>query len=97
MFLLPGRRCNDAASGFQLFALVDDVPWDLRAFVGYAPVLGAKVVAFRGTDSHSWCACSRPPPPPNPPFSPPSASCCSEVFGGCQEPGCSSPSLSCCS
>jgi len=47
-------RCNQAAAGFQLYRLVNDVAWDLRAFVGYAPVLGAKVVAFRGTDSHSW-------------------------------------------
>lgn len=48
-------RCNGAGAGFQLYSLINDVGWDLRAFVGYAPVLGAKVVAFRGTDSHSWC------------------------------------------
>jgi hypothetical protein len=47
-------RCNGAGAGFQLYSLINDVGWDLRAFVGYAPVLGAKVVAFRGTDSHSW-------------------------------------------
>lgn len=49
-------RCKneDAANDFQLFSLIEDVPWDLRAFVGYAPVLGAKVVVFRGTDSRSW-------------------------------------------
>jgi hypothetical protein len=48
------RRCNGAGAGFQLYSLINDIGWDLRAFVGYAPVLGAKVVAFRGTDSHSW-------------------------------------------
>lgn len=58
-------RCNQAAAGFQLYRLVNDVAWDLRAFVGYAPVLGAKVVAFRGTDSHSWYTAY--PPSTSPP------------------------------
>ncbi len=63
-------RCDEAASGFQLFALVDDAPWDLRAFVGYAPVLGAKIVAFRGTDSHSWCGTRPVEVPPAYPVAP---------------------------
>jgi hypothetical protein len=46
-------RCGDLSPGFRVQAVVNDAVWDLMAYVGYSSQLGAAVVAFRGTDSHS--------------------------------------------
>ena len=34
--------------------MVYDLRWDLFAYAGFSEALDAMVVAFRGTDSHSW-------------------------------------------
>ena len=46
-------RCGGDASGFTTERVVFDPAWDLLGYVGYSQPLGAIVVAFRGTDSHS--------------------------------------------
>lgn len=46
-------RCS-AVPGFQPHLVHFDEEWDLLAYTGYWPELGAKVVVFRGTDSSSW-------------------------------------------
>lgn len=45
-------RCNHM-KGFEPETVVFDQGWDLQAYVGYSPELNAKLVSFRGTDSHS--------------------------------------------
>ncbi|KAI7835696.1 hypothetical protein COHA_010435 [Chlorella ohadii] len=46
-------RCDGIAAGVQPEEVISDVAWDLQGFVGWSEPLGAIVVAFRGTDSHS--------------------------------------------
>ena len=58
------NRCNGTATGFTLYTMIDDHVWDLFAFAGHSPVLGAKVRTFseikpgRGR-LHSPNACPR--------------------------------------
>jgi hypothetical protein len=47
-------RCTAIPGKFQLQTMVYDLTWDLFAYAGYSEALDAMVVAFRGTDSHSW-------------------------------------------
>lgn len=46
-------RCDGIAAGFTPERAIFDAAWDLQGFVGFSKPLGAIVVAFRGTDSHS--------------------------------------------
>lgn len=46
-------RCDGIAAGMQPEEVISDAAWDLQGFVGWSAPLGAIVVAFRGTDSHS--------------------------------------------
>lgn len=45
-------RCKKAGPMTVYMTVVDEV-WDLTAYAGYSSKLGAKLVVFRGTDSHS--------------------------------------------
>ncbi len=40
--------------GFELERMTFDAQWDLAGYAGFSPHLDAMVVAFRGTDSHSY-------------------------------------------
>ncbi|GAX78569.1 hypothetical protein CEUSTIGMA_g6009.t1 [Chlamydomonas eustigma] len=46
-------RCQGVPT-FQVTDVVFDLKWDLIGYVGYWPERNAIVVAFRGSDSHSW-------------------------------------------
>jgi len=49
-------RCA-AVPGFITHEAHYDDAWDLSGYAGYLPLLGAKVLVFRGTDSSSWSNC----------------------------------------
>lgn len=45
-------RCRRAGP-MTVYGVVFDPVWDLKAYAGYSRTLGAKMIVFRGTDSHS--------------------------------------------
>eukprot|EP00887_Chlorella_sp_A99_P003551 scaffold7.g3551.t1 len=47
-------RCGSESPGFAPQVAVFDAAWDLQGYVGFSAELDAIVVAFRGTDSHSY-------------------------------------------
>lgn len=51
---LPDWRCPRCDPGFTPRRVIFDPLWDLQGMVGWSDTLNAVVIAFRGTDSHSY-------------------------------------------
>ena len=51
---LPDWTCTRCEEGFTPRRVIFDPLWDLQGFVGWSDTLNAVVIAFRGTDSHSY-------------------------------------------
>jgi len=49
-------RCQQVPGFVTQLAHFDEA-WDLSGYAGYLPLLDAKVLVFRGTDSGSWANC----------------------------------------
>lgn len=51
---LPTWNCTRCEAGFTPKRVIFDPLWDLQSFVGWSDSMNAIVIAFRGTDSHSY-------------------------------------------
>lgn len=51
---LPAWNCTRCKADFTPKRVIVDPLWDLQSFVGWSDRLNAIVIAFRGTDSHSY-------------------------------------------
>lgn len=51
---LQNWNCTRCKNDFQLEKAIFDPLWDLQGFVGWSDTLNGIVIAFRGTDSHSY-------------------------------------------